>query len=99
MMKLFSRTTKSAGIDLGSCQVKIAIIERDKKGVRLESTYLRALPEGLIVEGQIVDQEGVQSRLQTLLAELDLSKAKTVTGLSGQDTFIKFTKMQRASKE
>lgn len=98
MLGLFKKSTTSVGIDLGSRQIKIAIIDFEKSGPSVRQVFLRSLPLGLIAEGQIIDAEGVSERMRTLLEEMDLSSASIATGVGGQDTFVKFARLQRASK-
>lgn len=99
MLGLFNKRTSSVGIDLGSKQIKIAILDFDKSGPKVRSVFLKPLPIGLIAEGQIIDAEGVSERMRALFEEIDLNAAVITTGIGGQDTFVKFTRLQRASKE
>ena len=61
-MKLRAKT--ALGIDLSDGRINLALLEKNKDGVKLLKTATGTIPEGAIENGNIEDQPGLQISTQ-----------------------------------
>lgn len=97
-MRFFKQTKTSIGYDLGSKDIKIAILEHGKAGARVQQLIRMPLAEGIIVEGIIFDERAMVERLQLTLSLVDVRNATVVTGVSSvREAIVRYNQtLQRA---
>lgn len=83
------KTKKSAGLDIGSYSIKLAVSSFDKKTgtLKLHKVGKKLLPPGAIVDKEIRDREGLIYVIQTLVDETDPDISDVVISLAGHKVF------------
>lgn len=84
------KSLKSAGLDIGSYFVKLAVSTYDSKtgSLKLHKVGRKLLPPGAIVDKEIKDREGLIYAIQTLVDEVDPNISDVVISLAGHKVFI-----------
>ncbi len=77
------------GLDVGTNSVKLIEIEESKGGYRLKNFGAAPLPKDSIVNGSILNHEGVVSVIHQLIANLKIKTKNTVVSISGHPVIIK----------
>ncbi|MGA3085408.1 MAG: type IV pilus assembly protein PilM [Thermodesulfobacteriota bacterium] len=88
---LFSSADKdnNIGVDIGSQAIKVCHLAHDRKGISLKSFGLANLPSSSIVNGVIKEPRIIADTLQSLLANLQITKKETVFAISGYSVITK----------
>ena len=63
---LFRKKDHLVGLDIGSSFIKVAELKTSKKGTILKKFGVAQVPFGAIVEGRVIDKEGVANTIRTL---------------------------------
>lgn len=94
-MALFKRSKQTVGIDIGSGQVKAAVV--DHSGLEPQLVRVAALPlvSDAIVEGEIMDPTLVVDTLQAVMQTLGVRTRSVVTAVGGRDVIVKKIEMDR----
>ncbi|MCD4733044.1 type IV pilus assembly protein PilM, partial [bacterium] len=82
-------TGLSLGLDLGSGFVKLAALARSGEGWSLRHVALAPLPEGAIVDGDIMDAGAVAGAIESLFTALELQETEVVAAISGRAVIVK----------
>ncbi|HWE56503.1 MAG TPA: type IV pilus assembly protein PilM, partial [Acidimicrobiales bacterium] len=89
----------SVGLDIGSSAVRAVEIEI-KQGKRAIRRFAQVgIPNGFVVDGEIVNQVGVAEALRRLWAEGGFSTTKVVLGVSGPRVFVRQAEVAAMSRE
>jgi type IV pilus assembly protein PilM len=94
-MALFSRTRTSVGLDIGSGQIKLAVISHGSGEPVLSKVALAPLADDAIVEGEVMDPGIVADAVRSLLERSDIKSRQVVTAVGGRDVIIKKIPMDR----
>ena len=86
---LFGKSKGFIGLDIGTNSIKLLEIEESKGGYRLKNFGIADLPKDSIVNGSIVNHEGLVSALQKLTSNLKIKAKNTVASISGNPVIIK----------
>ncbi len=81
------------GLDIGSSAVKLAQISKSSKGYRLEKLGIQELGPGMIVDGAVVDPDGVVLAIREILKTQSVKAKKAVLSVSGHSVIIKTIKL------
>ncbi len=87
------------GIDIGTASIKLIEIEESKGGYRLKNFGIGHLPKDSIVNGSILNHDGVVSVLQQLISNLKVKCKNAVVSISGHPVIIKKITMPLATNE
>jgi type IV pilus assembly protein PilM len=94
-MALFSRTRTSVGLDIGSGQIKLAVISHGSGEPVLSKVAMVPLADDAIVEGEVMDPGIVADAVRGLFTLADLKPRDVVTAVGGRDVIIKKIPMDR----
>jgi len=94
-MALFSRTRTSVGLDIGSGQVKLAVISHGSGEPVLSKVAMVPLADDAIVEGEVMDPGIVSDAVRTLFEQAGIKSRQVVTAVGGRDVIIKKIPMDR----
>ncbi len=96
---LFGKSKGFIGLDIGTNSIKLLEIEESKGGYRLKNFGIADLPKDSIVNGSIVNHEGLVSALQKLTSNLKIKAKNTVASISGNPVIIKKITMPLTTDE
>jgi type IV pilus assembly protein PilM len=94
-MALFSRTRTSVGLDIGSGQIKLAVISHGSGEPVLSKVAMVPLADDAIVEGEVMDPGIVSSAVRDLFEKSGVKSRQVVTAVGGRDVIIKKIPMDR----
>ncbi len=79
----------SVGIDLEQSSIAGAQIRGAKTGQTLTAAAVRALPEGLVFEGEVVDVDGLAAQLKSFWKEAGFSGRRLRLGVANQKIVVR----------
>ncbi len=82
-------TRLSLGLDIGSGFVKLAALAYHEDGWSLRHVALATLPEGAIVDGDIMDAGAVAGAIESLFTALELKETEVIAAISGRAVIVK----------
>lgn len=94
-MALFARNRTSAGLDIGSGFVKLALVDHGGDRPEVAGMAVRPTSPGAVVDGAIVEREPVADTVRELMSELGVRSRAVVAALGGHDVFIKKVELPR----
>ena len=94
-MALFSRTRTSVGLDIGSGQIKLAVISHGSGEPVLSKVAMVPLADDAIVEGEVMDPGIVSNAVRDLFEQSGIKSRQVVTAVGGRDVIIKKIPMDR----
>ena len=94
-MALFSRTRTSVGLDIGSGQIKLAVISHGSGEPVLSKVAMVPLADDAIVEGEVMDPGIVSGAVRDLFEKSGVKSRQVVTAVGGRDVIIKKIPMDR----
>lgn len=77
------------GLDIGSSSLKLVAVKETPKGYILNSFYQAPVPQGVIVDGVLVNHEELSARIKGLFKLAGCSIKNVVTSLSGHSVVVK----------
>ncbi len=77
------------GLDLEQTSIAGAQIKGNKEGQTLSAAAVRALPEGLVFEGEVVDVEGLAAELKAFWKEAGFSGKRVSLGIANQKIVVR----------
>jgi len=92
-------TGLSLGLDIGSGFVKLAALARGEAGWSLRHVALATLPEGAIVDGDIMDAGAVAGAIESLFTALELQETEVVAAISGRAVIVKPIRIPTANPD
>ena len=90
-----SRRKTSAGLDVGSGFVKLVLVDHAGDLPEVVGVSVRPVPEGAIVDGEVVDREPVAGTVREAIHEVGAKSSVVVAALGGHDVFVKRVGMPR----
>ena len=87
--ELFWGRKKLVGLDIGSSSLKLVALKGTPKGYILNRFYQLPLPQGVIVDGALVDQEKLSAKIKELFKFSSCPTKNIVTSLSGHAVISK----------
>ncbi len=97
-MGIFGRNRTTAGLDIGSGFVKLAVIDHGGDRPELRCVIARPVPNGAIVDGEVANREALSGALRSLIEAAELRSRGVTTALGGHDVFVKRVELTRAPK-
>jgi type IV pilus assembly protein PilM len=94
-MALFSRTRTSVGLDIGSGQIKLAVVSHGSGEPVLSKVAMTPLADDAIVEGEVMDPGIVAEAVRSLFEQSGVKSRQVVTAVGGRDVIIKKIPMDR----
>jgi type IV pilus assembly protein PilM len=79
----------SLGLDIGSSYVKLVALSRRPDHWALRHVALSPLPEGSIVDGEVMDSGAVADSIEALFTQLGLEEKRVISGISGRAVIVK----------
>lgn len=86
---------RTLGIDIGSGHIKAAVIDHSKAEPRLVRLASAPLAPDTIVDGEVVNPEGVVTALRLIAESLEMRCRTVVTGIGGRDVIVKKVSIDR----
>ncbi|MCP3942161.1 MAG: type IV pilus assembly protein PilM [Desulfobacteraceae bacterium] len=86
---LFRKRDHLVGLDIGSSSIKVAELQTSKKGTVLKKFGVAQVPFGAIVEGRVVDMEGVADIIRTLFKSQKIMEKNVAISTGGHSVVIK----------
>ncbi len=86
---LFRKKDHLVGLDIGSSFIKVAELKISKKGNSLKKFGVAPVPSGAIVEGRIIDMEGVANIIRTLFKSQKIKEKNVAISTGGHSVVIK----------
>lgn len=77
------------GLDLEQSSIAAVQIKSNKQNQVLTSAAVRALPEGLVFEGEVVDVDGLAAELKSFWKEAKLNGRRVNLGLANQKIVVR----------
>jgi type IV pilus assembly protein PilM len=85
---MFLRKRRAIGLDIGSANLKVALINGTKSGYELALFDIMPLEYGIISDGIINDREKLIFYIDELSKKLKISGSDTVIGIAGHSSII-----------
>ncbi|MCP4718575.1 MAG: type IV pilus assembly protein PilM [Desulfobacteraceae bacterium] len=86
---LFRKKDHLVGLDIGSSFIKVAELKTSKKGTILKKFGVAQVPFGAIVEGRVIDKEGVANTIRTLFKSQKIKEKNVAISTGGHSVVIK----------
>lgn len=86
---LFRKKDHLVGLDIGSSFIKVAELKISKKGKILKKFGVASVPSGAIVEGRVIDMEGVANIIRTLFKSQKIKEKNVAISTGGHSVVIK----------
>jgi type IV pilus assembly protein PilM len=86
---LFRKKDHLVGLDIGSSFIKVAELKISKKGKILKKFGVAQVPSGAIVEGRVIDTEGVANIIRTLFKSQKIKEKNVAISTGGHSVVIK----------
>ncbi|WP_414550086.1 type IV pilus assembly protein PilM [Anabaena sp. CCY 0017] len=86
---LFGKSNTRVGIELAPERVNVVQLRKQRQGLKLESLTSLPVPEGVIVDGQIIDISTMAELIQQALAESKIKATRVATGVPGRDSIVR----------
>ncbi|SMC52018.1 type IV pilus assembly protein PilM [Desulfocicer vacuolatum DSM 3385] len=77
------------GLDIGSSQIKVAVLKSTSKGLVLQKLGMTSVPPGLIDEGRIMDADAVADIIRTLFKTHGIKQKNVAISTGGYSVVIK----------
>lgn len=98
-MALFGRKRTTIGLDVGSGQVKVAVMDHSGSEPELVKVAIVPLLADAIVEGEVMDPGIVSEAIQSALQMVGGGKGDIVTAVGGRDVIIKKIQIERVKEQ
>ena len=89
MMASLGATRDAVALDIGSSSLKAAQVKRGRGGHSVGRTALRALPEGVVEDGQMIDAEAVSSAIKRMWREERLPRGRVRLGVANSQVSVR----------
>lgn len=86
---LLTKFYKGVGIELAPERVNVVQLRKQRQGLKLESLTSVAVPEGVIIDGQIIDISTMAQLIQQALAESKIKTSRVATAIPGQHSIVR----------
>jgi len=77
------------GLDIGSTSVKAVQLKRTGAGYQLVAAGMEPLPPNLVVDGAVVDAQGVAEKINTVFSAQGISSTGVATSICGHSVIVK----------
>lgn len=86
---------KSAGLDIGSGQIKLAVIDHSSGRPTLAQVAMTPVLSDAIVEGEVMDPTVVAEAIRGLFVSAGVKQKKVVVAVGGRDVIVKKIQVDR----
>jgi len=87
------------GLDIGTSSVKLMELKKLKEGFQLISFGVGPLPEGSLVEGEVVNHLAIVDVIKELISTVKIKSKKVSTSVSGPSVIIKRVPIKAIKKK
>lgn len=87
--KLLSKFNTGVGVELTPEKVNVVQLRKQRQGLKLASLTSVPVPEGVIIDGQIIDIPTMSELIQQALAESKIKTSRVATGIPGRYTIVR----------
>lgn len=98
-MGLFGGSKAVIGIDIGASSIKAVAMEKAGSRPKIVSYGILPVPEGVVVDGNIADNNALSETLKELLKAVGNKGAVCNTGFSSQNVIVRFIKVPQMKEE
>ena len=85
----FGKKDQLVGLDIGSSQIKVAVLKSTAKGHVLHKLGMTSIPSGLIDEGRIMDADAVADIIRTLFKSQRIKHKNVAISTGGYSVVVK----------
>jgi type IV pilus assembly protein PilM len=96
---ILKRSKSRVAVDIGSGVLKVVEVDHAASPRRVVKLGATPLPEGAIVDGEVMDHGAVVSALRSLWGALGISERHVSTAVSGRDVIVKKITMDRMKEQ
>ena len=89
LSSLFGKSKGGVGIELAPQRVNVAQLRKQRQGLKLEVLTSVPVPEGIFVDGQIVDPPTMAQIIQEALLESKIKANRVVTAVPGRGSIVR----------
>jgi type IV pilus assembly protein PilM len=86
---LFGKFHKGVGIELSPQRVNLVQLRKLRQGLKVETLTSVSVPEGVFVNGQIIDSPTMAQLIQQALAESQIQASHVATAVPGRESIIR----------
>ncbi len=86
---IFRKKDQLVGLDIGSSQIKVAVLKEAGKGYVLQKLGMTAIPVGIIDEGRIMDPDALAQIIRTLFRTNGIKHKNVAISTGGYSVVIK----------
>lgn len=86
---LFGKFQKGVGIELSPQRVNLVQLRKLSQGLKLETLTSVSVPEGVFVNGQIIDSSTMAQFIQQALTESKIKASRVATAVPGRESIIR----------
>ncbi len=94
-MRLFGRSKKTIGLDIGSGLIKLVVVDHSKGEPELAKVAITPVLADAIVEGEVMDPGIVADAIKGLFVTGGVKQKAVVTAVGGRDVIVKKIQMDR----
>jgi type IV pilus assembly protein PilM len=88
-MKLLNKATRKLGIEFNDEQLKLVEIEKGKRNTTITNIAIERIPQGLIHQGEVLDEETFLSFLKSFFKQLKLKSKETHISISCHNILLR----------
>ncbi|MDB9375566.1 type IV pilus assembly protein PilM [Nodularia sphaerocarpa] len=86
---LLTKFYKGVGIELAPERVNVVQLRKQRQGLKLQSLTSVPVPEGVIIDGQIIDISTMAELIQQALAQSKIKTSRVATAIPGQHSIVR----------
>ena len=89
LKNLLGKSNRGVGIELAPERVNVVQLRKQRQGLKIQSLTSIPVPDGVMVDGQIVDIVTMADLIKQALAESKIKASAVTTGIPGRDTLVR----------
>ncbi len=89
LKNLFNKSNRGVGIELAPERLNIVQLQKQRQGLKLDSLVSVPVPEGVFIDGQIVDSPAMALLIQQALVESKIQTSRVATSVTGRDSIVR----------
>ncbi len=88
-----------AGVEINASEIRLVELAGSRNAARLLNAGRKALPEGAVKDGRILQREAVSAALLRMWKELRIKTREVILGVSNQDVIVRFALFPRVAPD
>ncbi|ARV61457.1 pilus assembly protein PilM [Nostocales cyanobacterium HT-58-2] len=85
----FGKSHKGVGIELAPHRVNVVQLRKQRQGLKLDNLTTVPVPEGVFVNGKIIDPPTMAQLIQQAIAESKIKASHVATAVPGRDSIVR----------